>query len=441
MARSRRRLGALIAVLLCAVAAGCGGSDASPPIRIGVLTDCLPTLDAFRESVVAAVESPLLRRGATPVGSLPSQGLRHARVAGHPVEIVPGCTALSQYIMLVEETRRLVESEHVDVVIGPIGVTEGTVLRRVAAEYPGVTFVLGWSGASGVTFRDPLPNVIRFGPTGAQSIAGLATYAYRRLGWRTAAIVADDYSAGWEYDAAFTAEFCALGGRVTSHDLGSLFAPVPDPAAVRAAQSADGVAVLSVVGTVAPLSQDAFLSAYARGRPDLARHVVLGGPTFGIPANLDWHVDPTGIVVSQDLPVAPNAEGTTLAATLAAAFPELEKTPFGQDVEEWYAEAAGGIVQALEASRGDLGDGQARFRAAISSMPLVSPRGPVRLDAHRQGIVSTYLARVVRRAGGPALEPLRQITGVDQTLVGLLTAVPQRATTPCVRRTPPPWSR
>ncbi len=357
------------------------------------------------------------------------------------MEIVPGCTQLNQFGPLVEEIRRLVESERVDILIGPVAPTEGTVFRQVAARYPDVTFVLGWSGASGVTMRDPLPNVFRFGPAGAQSIAGLATYAYRHLHWRTAAIVADDYPAGWEYDAAFTAEFCALGGRVTSHDLTSLFLPTPDPAAVRRARSADGVALLSVVGTAFPVAQDSFMSAYAPGAGELSRHVVLGGPTFRIPANLDWHVDPSGIVVSQDLPVAPTAEGRALATTLAAHFPGLPKGALAEGFEDWYAEAADAIVRGLVGSGGRLGDGQARFRAALSAVRFDSPRGPMRLDANRQGVVTTYLTRVERRNGQPTLRPLSEVAGVDETLAGLITAVPQRAPIACVRRPPPPWSR
>ena len=38
---------------------------------------------------------------------------------------------------------------------------------------------------------------------------------YNKLGWKTAAVVADDYSFGWTSAAGFIAEFCAVGGKVT----------------------------------------------------------------------------------------------------------------------------------------------------------------------------------------------------------------------------------
>jgi len=54
------------------------------------------------------------------------------------------------------------------------------------------------SGAPELTLTRPAPNVFRFAPDAAQSVAGAGSYAYRELGWRTAAIVADDIPYSWE---------------------------------------------------------------------------------------------------------------------------------------------------------------------------------------------------------------------------------------------------
>ena len=99
-------------------------------------------------------------------------------------------------------------------------------------------------------------------------------------------------------------------------------------------------------------------------------------------------------------------------------------------------------MRALEASGGDLSDGQARFRAALSSLTRDGSQGPIRLDGNRQGIVTTYLGRVRRNGGAfPVVTPLREVREIDQTLGGLLTQVPQKATVPCVRRPLPSWAR
>ena len=56
--------------------------------------------------------------------------------------------------------------------------------------------------------------------------------------------------------------------------------------------------------------------------------------------------------------------------------------------------------------------------------------------------MTTYLGRVRRNGGAfPVVTPLREVREIDQTLGGLLTQVPQKATVPCVRRPLPSWAR
>ena len=45
--------------------------------------------------------------------------------------------------------------------------------------------------------------------------AGAGEIAYKKLGWRKAAIIIDDYSFGWTSAAGFIADFCAIGGQIT----------------------------------------------------------------------------------------------------------------------------------------------------------------------------------------------------------------------------------
>ena len=426
-----------------AALAGCGGADDAQPVRIGVLFDCLPPLDAVQESAVAAVEAPFLRDGATPAGAQPSDGLSAAEVGGHPVEISVGCPQINQYARIIEETRRLIEDEGAQVVVGTIGATEGTVVRRLAARYPDVTFVLAMSWASSPTFRDPADNVFRFGPTAAQSAAGLGTYAYRELGWRTAAILADEYPTGWEGAAAFEAEFCALGGRVVVRDFASLLpllTPEPDPAAITAARSADGLVVLSTVGVIAPLSVDAFVTGYAAGRGDLTRQVLLGGPAFELAPNLTWQVPSAGVVVASARPPGGVAASRELDAVVAEAFPDLPATSTSQAVAAWYGTAADAVSRALADAEGDLSDGQSAFRASLAAQRFDAPLGPMRIDGSRQAVVTTYLGRVGGPPDAPTVGPFREAPDVDQTLDGLLRDVPQRAEPACVRHAPPAWS-
>ena len=73
----------------------------------------------------------------------------------------------------------------------------------------------GRHGPREVTLQQRPHNLFRFVADNGQGVAGLATYVFRELGWRHAAIVIGHWPSGWLERDAFAAEFCALGGRVT----------------------------------------------------------------------------------------------------------------------------------------------------------------------------------------------------------------------------------
>jgi branched-chain amino acid transport system substrate-binding protein len=58
--------------------------------------------------------------------------------------------------------------------------------------------------------------VFRFAGDAAQGAAGLGDYARSTLGWRRAAVVGEDTLTGTTSVAGFVAEFCGLGGVVTT---------------------------------------------------------------------------------------------------------------------------------------------------------------------------------------------------------------------------------
>ena len=158
------------------------------------------------------------------------------QLISRPVQLYFGCAAASgaSYTAAVlEEARRLVESVGVQALVGPTADDQERALQQYARRQPTVAFIDG-SGAALVT--DPAPNFFSFDPNAVQWMSGLGDYAYRRLGWRTAAIV-DDRTVPvftWTQSAAFAAEFCALGGSIVkrawipgSGDLSGLIGQLP----------------------------------------------------------------------------------------------------------------------------------------------------------------------------------------------------------------------
>jgi len=67
--------------------------------------------------------------------------------------------------------------------------------------------------------------------------------------------------------------------------------------------------------------------------------------------------------------------------------------------------------------KGDLSDGQKKYRDALSKMTLKTPVGDVKLDANRQAIGTTFVTEVVKDAQGNLYNKvLRKIDNVNQTL-------------------------
>jgi branched-chain amino acid transport system substrate-binding protein len=428
----------LTVVSLAVVAGGCSGGER--PVRIGLLTDCRGLFSGYEDEMLAGAELPLLRRGARLTSRQPSRGVSDARVAGRDIELIRGCTEESEHTILVEEARRLIEVEGVDAVVGAIGESDSLVFRELARKYPDVVFIPTWSGAQGLTLRHPAPNVYRFDTDEAQDVAGLGSYAYRELGWRRAVTVADSTPVGWHEEAAFVAEFCALGGKVTAR----FTAPIDfgDPKVAHALRAADGVAALTYGGAFVP----------ARLLPALARMV--GSPQTRMVVGT-YVLEDSNALVPIDGPLAgvvgassiPPANSTPAMRDYRRAFtkefPGLPPSDAETPVALAFNDAMEGLLRGLEASDGDLSDGRQRLREELARVRFDLPSGPVHLDRNRQAVRNTYLKRIGRGGGRRVFQLVKVVPEVEQTFGGLLSDAPSPGpgSQPCRKATPPPWAR
>jgi branched-chain amino acid transport system substrate-binding protein len=409
-------------------------------MRIGLLTDCRGLFAGYEDEMLAGAELPLLRRGARLTNGKPSGSVSGARAAGRDLELVRGCTEESEHSILVEEVRRLVEVEGVDAVVGAIGESDSIVLREIARNYPEVVFIPAWSGAQGLTLRHPAANVYRFDTDEAQDVAGLGSYAYRELGWRRAAVVADTTPVGWHEEAAFVAEFCALGGDVTAR----FTAPIDlgDPKVARALRDADGVAVLMWGGAFVPPD---LLPALTRLLGSPPTRMVVGTYVFEDSNTLvPIAGPPAGVVGASSIPPA-NATPAMRAhrREFSTEFPGLPPSDAETPVLLAFNDAMEGLLRGLEASDGDLSDGRQRLREELARVRFDLPSGPVYLDRNRNAVRSVYLKRIARGGGPRAFKLVRVVPAVEQTFGGLLSDAPSPGpgSQPCRKATPPPWVR
>jgi branched-chain amino acid transport system substrate-binding protein len=419
---------ALVAAAMLWLGAGCGSK--SEAIRIGVLSDCYGPFSALNEAIVASAELPLLERGGRLRGKQPSSGVDGARVAGWPVELEVGCVAGNDEV--IPQARRLVEDGGAQAIVGPLDPEEGMILREYARKRPETAFLIEPSGAPELTLTNPAGNVFRFASDAAQFVAGVGTYAYRELGWRTAAIVADDVPYAWEGVAGFVAEFCSLGGRIVDR---TWITPGTDPAAVvPRLPHADGVYLGPAVSPML-----GFVQRYAALHHDLSRRLV---------SNTALLYDPTvvaqakGVVVAGSLPVEPTAAEAAYAASFTKAFPGVPAAVGIGFTTVPYRDGVEALLEALGRSGGATG---APLLAALARIRLASPTGPIHLDRNRQAVGPNYLSRVaVDGKGKPTIRTVRVVPNVEQTFGGYFRpgdAPPSRTSPACVKRTPPPWAR
>jgi branched-chain amino acid transport system substrate-binding protein len=455
------RLWILLAALvlaLAATAAACGGDDddeaadtgaattgggeaTGAPIKIGIFANNEGPFAPFEGQTWGGAMLPLINRGATPVSGDPTEGVENAVIAGHPIEFVYGGSD-STPDKAVEEARRLVEQEQVDILIGPLSGSEGIAVANYSKEQPQITFVNGISGAQDTTLKVRSPNFFRFHNDGTQWTAGLGDYAYNTLGWRNVVTIGDDYDFPYSQIAGFVAEFCSIGGNVTKRlwpalgeeDYSSFITQIPD--------DVDGFFMgVGGTGTVA------FVKQYEQLRGNLADRI-MGGIFMTDPVILKELGNQVEGVVTAGMTSGDSQEPAYLeyANALGEAYPDLEGTASSVFAYGYYT-AMEAVVQGLEQVDGDLSGDQAAFMDALANLELDAPLGTIKLDENHQAIMDNFLQQIVADTNGddvPDVKTIKTIPEVDQTFAGFFspdTPSPDRTNPECKKATPPPWTK
>jgi branched-chain amino acid transport system substrate-binding protein len=423
-----------------------GGGE---PIKIGILSTCEGPFAGVYQATVAGALAPYIQHGATPVGPDPSDGVTW-EVGGHPVEIVQGCSDASPDRAL-SEARRLVEEEGVQILHGPLSGSEGIAVANYCLEQPDVTFVNGTSGAQDTTLKIQCPNFYRFHTDGAQWMAGLGAYAYNTLGWRRVVTVGDDYDFPYTQTAGFAAEFCSVGGEIVERlwpplgeeDYTSYIAQIPD--------DVDGF-YLSVGGS----GTLAFVKQYTQLKGDLADKIIGGSIAIDPSVLADPDVGPrmVGVVSGSSTDEdSTTPEYQAYVETLTNSWPDSSDeliVPVGKGLfgANW-ANGSEAIASALEQVNGDLSDGGAAFREALTAFGeagFESVEGPITIDENRQAIGNNYIIQATELDDGTiANKTLETIPEVDQTFGGNFSAdtpTPDRENPVCdpSQLQVPPWA-
>jgi branched-chain amino acid transport system substrate-binding protein len=436
MSSERHRLRVFSALLVAALVVSSGCNEEQRPLRVGVVVDCVGSGRALRDAELSGAQLPLIERGAERNGRRTRDGIGRAEVGGRPVELISRCTEGLEFSSLTRELRRLAEVDKVDAVVGATTGPDEVVMRDLARTHPEVVFLPVVHGPREVTLQEGAPNLYRFAGDYGQGAAGLATHAFRELGWRRAAVVIGNWFSGWAERDAFVAEFCALGGRVTEQiALNQFDARGRDVSQVP--RNVDGVAVFS--GQF--FAPAAFITRLAARLDDPAGELVVGPGVVDAPEVLRATGSAlTGVVSTSQVDPARMRE---FLRRYARAFPGSSTGAARSEVVTGYRDAVEALMQALERAGGS----SERLPAELARLRLELLGGPVRLDGNRQAVSSTSLVRIRRASPAgeePVLTSLGRIDDVDQSVGGLLEPSHEPSSNPtrCARgQAPPSWAR
>jgi branched-chain amino acid transport system substrate-binding protein len=338
--------------------------------------------------------------------------------------------------LALKETRRLVEQLGADVLIGPLSGDEGVAIANYAkTRQPGKLFINGTSGGQQTTLRVRAPNFFRYNGDGAQWNAGVGELAYKRLGWRKAAIFMDDYSFGYTSGAGFIAEFCSWGGQITKR----VFAPSPNQdyssyvQQLPAPNSVDGYFWV-IGGSGTSPSMKAYQQLYGKIDPKK----FIGNLFFAFMGN-DKELGPQ-VVGSYmgGFGTGPGLKTPAANAYRAKAGPWYAPYMNGAklSVDDGffynYYVAAWALVQGMNKAKGNLSGGQAKLRAAMPRV-LNAGFGRIVLDKNRQAIQDQYPIQYTKAPDG----------SISFSVIGLVPQVSQKfggyfsETTPIPSRTAP----
>ncbi|MEQ9458851.1 MAG: ABC transporter substrate-binding protein [Alphaproteobacteria bacterium] len=353
---------------------------------------------------------------------LGEDGMRGVRMAleefgysagGVEIELITGSSDASPD-SAIRAARKLVEQDGVQILVGPLSGSEGLAMRDYAKTQPEVTFINGTSAAQDTTLRSPADNFFRFSTDGAQWMAGLGEYAYNVKGYRSVAVLAEDYSFPYTQVFGFLEPFCRLGGEapidarfwvpIGNTDYSSVIAALPDDvdAIYVALGGADAVNFLTQyeqAGGFLPLIGGSItVDQTVLGSEGRTREFVIGTPSAG-PISDTWDNDGWNDFVARYQEMFPDG------------FPSPSLFAHG-----YYINTKAALL-ALEAVGGDLSDGGVAYREALSNLSFDTPTGMVSLDERRQAIADIFLTEVIEGPdGGLMNQTIEVIPQVTQTL-------------------------
>ena len=384
-----------VSALALSVAAGAASAE---DIKIGVISILEGAFAALGQDGIRGAELAVKEAGG--------------EVDGKSIEVIVMSSDASPD-SAVNAARKLIEQDGVDLIVGPLSGGEGLALRDLSKSYPGVTFLNGSSAAQDTTLRNSSENFFRFGGDGAQWMVGVGDYAFNEMGYKSVAVVAEDYSFPYTQVLGFMSEYCEAGGKVPE----KFWTPIgnKDYSSVVYSIPNDVDAIFVALGGADAVN---FLTQYDQAGGDKP---IIGGSITIDQSILDSKGPfkkllvgaPAGTPTVSDYD---GAEWKEFSASYTEAFPDGFSAP--SIFAHHYYMSAKAAMLALDEVDADLSNDQAAFRAVLKDLTFVTPTGgTMRLDENRNGIVDNFVTEVFEREDGTlGNRVVKVVRDVNQTL-------------------------
>jgi len=395
----RKGIGLTVAVALTAI----GSANAADKIKIGVTATLEGTYTVLGEDGMRGYELAVKAH--------------NGKAGGKDIETIVGSTDASAD-SAIRAVKKLVEQDKVDVLMSPLSGAEGIAVKDWSKTQPQITVINASSGALETTYVNPSPTFYRYNLDGAQWQAGLGDYIYNVKHYKKIATVAEDYAFTYTQVFGLVLEYCQAGGQVSKR----FWVPLgtKDFASLIPQLLSENVdAIYLGLGGADAVN---FLNQYQQAGGNA--HLI-GGSIM---------VDQT--VLSSKGKAKEALIGTVAASGMADADPSPKWQAFVKAYQQMpkegyfknafaspslsginYYNAADAIFKALDGVKGDLSDGNKKFREALKNMVLEAPNGTFTLDENRQAIGPNFVTEVVKDEKGDLVSKVvKLVPSVNQRL-------------------------
>ena len=367
-----------LAAALCAVGfePSATAQAQGQPIKIGVLAPLTGPLASPGQEMVNGFRLYWEQNGAT--------------AGGRKVEYLIADTTCNPDQAL-NQARRLVLQEKVDLLLGPLCGHEGPAVAQVSKE-TGVPLIMDPAGADNVTKWERTPTVVRTAISSSQIGHPFGEYLYKELGLRNVTFIGQDYTFGHEVTLGAIETFKALGGKVArliwnpigTKDYGTTINTIPD--------DTDAVVAVVVGADRVRLFEDWFNYGMDKKKK------IYGA--YWLQEDMLPQVDDRAVgLIGNSLQYAAGIDTPENKVFVDAYAAKYKRLP------SWFAESAYTAAlwtkTAIDKIGGKVED-RAAFLAAVRSTEIKAPRGPLKLDEYDNPIQNVYVSEI-RKIKHPVL--------------------------------------